>query len=189
MQSKPNLQNEKSSVFHLQNNLERKIAPIADLQGCLSLRMWTGKGQDTHPDTRVATPPSNNSFVASSDALSQVLSFHTKTAPSGFQQRYSPLACVQPIIAGGWSSCQVLNDDTKILTETDTETFIPIPDFPKPKTSKKLAKVSKPKCQSLLSSSQPVVVGWGREPSIATQIKTAATQTYVSTLNPIGAAF
>ena len=27
-------------------------------------------------------------------------------------------------------------------------------------------------------------VGWGREPSIATQIKTAATQTYVSTLNP-----
>ena len=32
-------------------------------------------------------------------------------------------------------------------------------------------------------------VGWGREPSIATQIKTAATQTYVSTLNPLGAAF
>ena len=27
-------------------------------------------------------------------------------------------------------------------------------------------------------------LGWGREPSIATQIKTAATQTYVSTLNP-----
>ena len=26
--------------------------------------------------------------------------------------------------------------------------------------------------------------GWGRESSIATQIKTAATQTYVSTLNP-----
>ena len=26
-----------------------------------------------------------------------------------------------------------LNDDTKILTETDTETFFPIPNFPKPK--------------------------------------------------------
>ena len=83
-----------------------------------------------------------------------------------------------------------LNDDTKILTETDTEIFFPIPNFPKPiprlfsdtkffrnryrdffsdtkfsetetDTLKKLAKVSKPKCQSLLSSSQPVVAGWG----------------------------
>ena len=26
-----------------------------------------------------------------------------------------------------------LNDDTKILTETDTETFLPIPNFSKPK--------------------------------------------------------
>ena len=26
-----------------------------------------------------------------------------------------------------------LNDDTKILTETDTETFFPIPNFPKQK--------------------------------------------------------
>ena len=29
--------------------------------------------------------------------------------------------------------CKALNDDTKILTETDTETFFPIPNFPKPK--------------------------------------------------------
>ena len=49
-----------------------------------------------------------------------------------------------------------LNDDTKILTETDTETFFPIPNFPKPKPipSKNWQKfrnreVSKPKCQSL----------------------------------------
>ena len=27
---------------------------------------------------------------------------------------------------------EALNDDTKILTETDTETFFPIPNFPKP---------------------------------------------------------
>ena len=33
--------------------------------------------------------------------------------------------------------------------------------FSKTENLKKLAKVSKPKCQSLLSSSQPVVVGWG----------------------------
>ena len=62
-----------------------------------------------------------------------------------------------------------LNDDTKNLTETDTETFFPIPNFPKPiprlffryqifrnryrdffsesetETLKKLAKVSKPR--------------------------------------------
>merc|ERR1712016_2672 len=53
-----------------------------------------------------------------------------------------------------------LNYDTKILTETDAETFFPIPDFPKPKpkifsetkfsetdteTLQKLAKVSRPK--------------------------------------------
>merc|ERR1711978_133296 len=30
--------------------------------------------------------------------------------------------------------CHTLNDDTKILTETDTETFFPIPNFPKPIT-------------------------------------------------------
>ena len=29
-------------------------------------------------------------------------------------------------------TCVALNDDTKILTETDTETFFPIPNFPKP---------------------------------------------------------
>ena len=28
---------------------------------------------------------------------------------------------------------EALNDDTKILTETDTETFFPIPNFPNPK--------------------------------------------------------
>ena len=69
---------------------------------------------------------------------------------------------------------RALNDDTKILTETDTENFFTIPNFPKPKpilfsetkffrnrnrdffseTLKDLAKVSKPrsfepKCQSL----------------------------------------
>merc|ERR1711953_1552319 len=27
---------------------------------------------------------------------------------------------------------RALNDDTKILTDTDTETFLPIPNFPKP---------------------------------------------------------
>ena len=31
------------------------------------------------------------------------------------------------------SISQALNDDTKILTETDTETFFTIPNFPKPK--------------------------------------------------------
>ena len=43
-----------------------------------------------------------------------------------------------------------LNDDTKILTETNTETLFPETAFSKTETLKKLAKVSKPKCQSLL---------------------------------------
>ena len=39
---------------------------------------------------------------------------------------------------GGGGGCNfvtssALNDDTKILTETDTEIFFPIPNFPKPK--------------------------------------------------------
>ena len=58
-----------------------------------------------------------------------------------------------------------LNDDTKNLTETDTETFFPIPNFPKPKPipSKNWQKfrnreVSKPKCQSLISTAGTLVV-------------------------------
>ena len=31
------------------------------------------------------------------------------------------------------SHCSALNDDTKILTETNTETFLPIPNFSKAK--------------------------------------------------------
>ena len=45
-----------------------------------------------------------------------------------------------------------LNEDTKILTETDTETFFSIQFFlkPKPRQKSRNREVSKPKCQSLL---------------------------------------
>ena len=53
-----------------------------------------------------------------------------------------------------------LNDDTKILTETNTETLFPETAFSKTETLKKLAKVSKPKCPSLVDSVAMLIESW-----------------------------
>ena len=55
---------------------------------------------------------------------------HIHISRIGGSTRWRLAICPTP----GWMiAYKPLNDDTKILTETNTETFFPIPNFPKPK--------------------------------------------------------